>query len=252
MDEYRRLASDKAQAVARLKTGRQQRQLNKFLDNFLIKRSTIPGIGPAKTVTLASFGIELAADVSQAAIENIPGFGPATAAKLSAWRARHERRFVYNPALTPQDAQEQAKIEADYAAKMVTFARRVSGGKAEMDQILSTFRHRLAVENSELGRIAIRRAQLEADLRFLGVSKPVKRRTTAHSSPSQMPSQGPSSAPASQPPPSHSAAPTSPTSGMTCPRCGAVMVRRTARRGARAGHSFWGCSRFPLCQGTRN
>ncbi|MFP4145080.1 MAG: restriction endonuclease [Phycisphaeraceae bacterium] len=36
-----------------------------------------------------------------------------------------------------------------------------------------------------------------------------------------------------------------------CPACGSTMVQRTARRGERAGQSFWGCSRFPACRGTR-
>ncbi len=36
----------------------------------------------------------------------------------------------------------------------------------------------------------------------------------------------------------------------TCPRCGAAMVRRTARQGSHAGHDFWGCSTFPACRGT--
>lgn len=36
-----------------------------------------------------------------------------------------------------------------------------------------------------------------------------------------------------------------------CPVCGSAMVRRVAQRGARAGESFWGCSRYPSCRGTR-
>lgn len=36
-----------------------------------------------------------------------------------------------------------------------------------------------------------------------------------------------------------------------CPRCGSPMILRTARRGAKAGDQFWGCSRYPKCQGTR-
>jgi restriction system protein len=36
-----------------------------------------------------------------------------------------------------------------------------------------------------------------------------------------------------------------------CPVCGMDMVLRTAKRGANAGRLFWGCSRFPRCQGTR-
>jgi hypothetical protein len=36
-----------------------------------------------------------------------------------------------------------------------------------------------------------------------------------------------------------------------CPVCNALMVRRLARRGAVAGSTFWGCSNYPKCRGTR-
>jgi four helix bundle suffix protein len=36
-----------------------------------------------------------------------------------------------------------------------------------------------------------------------------------------------------------------------CPRCGKRMRLRTARQGAHAGQSFWGCSAYPDCRGTR-
>lgn len=35
-----------------------------------------------------------------------------------------------------------------------------------------------------------------------------------------------------------------------CPKCGAVMVLRTARQGANRGQSFFGCSTFPQCRAT--
>lgn len=37
----------------------------------------------------------------------------------------------------------------------------------------------------------------------------------------------------------------------SCPVCSMPMVQRTAKRGAGAGNSFWGCSDFPTCRGTR-
>jgi restriction system protein len=40
-----------------------------------------------------------------------------------------------------------------------------------------------------------------------------------------------------------------PQTSPTCPKCGSTMVRRTATKGANAGNSFWGCSRFPSCRG---
>ena len=36
----------------------------------------------------------------------------------------------------------------------------------------------------------------------------------------------------------------------TCRNCGKTMVLRTARKGAKAGQPFWGCSGFPDCKGT--
>jgi restriction system protein len=35
-----------------------------------------------------------------------------------------------------------------------------------------------------------------------------------------------------------------------CPLCGRRMVRRTARKGPKAGQPFWGCSGYPDCRGT--
>jgi len=36
-----------------------------------------------------------------------------------------------------------------------------------------------------------------------------------------------------------------------CPVCNALMVKRLARRGVSAGSTFWGCSNYPQCRGTR-
>jgi len=36
-----------------------------------------------------------------------------------------------------------------------------------------------------------------------------------------------------------------------CPVCNALMEKRLARRGVSAGSSFWGCTNYPKCRGTR-
>jgi Topoisomerase DNA binding C4 zinc finger len=36
------------------------------------------------------------------------------------------------------------------------------------------------------------------------------------------------------------------------PSCNRPMVKRTARRGSRAGSEFWGCSNYPACSDTRS
>lgn len=42
-----------------------------------------------------------------------------------------------------------------------------------------------------------------------------------------------------------------PQTTLPCPLCGATMVKRKARKGQNAGQTFWGCSTFPACRGTR-
>lgn len=37
-----------------------------------------------------------------------------------------------------------------------------------------------------------------------------------------------------------------------CPRCGAPMILRTAKKGANAGKQFYGCSTYPKCRGIVN
>ena len=37
-----------------------------------------------------------------------------------------------------------------------------------------------------------------------------------------------------------------------CPKCGSVMVQRTAKKGRHNGSKFWGCSNFPSCKATKN
>ncbi len=44
-----------------------------------------------------------------------------------------------------------------------------------------------------------------------------------------------------------------PSTGETpvCPKCGCEMKRRVARSGSNAGREFWGCVKYPKCNGTR-
>ncbi len=37
-----------------------------------------------------------------------------------------------------------------------------------------------------------------------------------------------------------------------CPKCGSKMVLRTARKGKYSGKNFWGCSKYPECNGILN
>ena len=107
-------------------------QRDTFLDHFSIRRAKIAGIGPAKTATLASFGIETAADISANAVLAVPGFGEAMTAKLIAWRRGHEAKFRYNSAPDPSDIQAENAARSASAAKRVDLPSKIRSGLAAL------------------------------------------------------------------------------------------------------------------------
>jgi DNA-binding helix-hairpin-helix protein with protein kinase domain len=98
--EYRGLDEDMSRELSTLKSSREKRQKNAFLDRFTIRQAQTPGIGPAKTAMLASFGIETAADVTNRRCLLSPVFGEVMTAKMLAWRRVREAKFRYMPLLT--------------------------------------------------------------------------------------------------------------------------------------------------------
>ncbi len=96
-EQYDRLDVELAAERQSLLAESRERQLHWFLDRFCIDDHKITNIGPTRKATLASFGIETAADVSRDAILKIPGFGGVLTQELIRWRQRLEMRFQFNP-----------------------------------------------------------------------------------------------------------------------------------------------------------
>ena len=241
IEAYRKLDGELAQEIMRLKSSREARQLANFLDRFAIRRARIAGIGPAKTATLASYGIETAADITQRAVMAVPGFGEAISAKLMLWRRGHEAKFRYNPASDPSDVQAENAVRAANAAKRADFQSKIQSGAAA----LQTASQRLAARSQDADQPLMHalgeRVRAARDLEILGIAVPPATPIALGGKPRPTPTAPPRTT-------SNTA-----TGGVpSCPRCGSPMSRRTARRGTRAGQQFWGCSRYPNCTGIRN
>jgi hypothetical protein len=125
---YRQVEGDLAQVLIKLKSTREARQRIDFLDRFLIRRATIPGIGPAKTATLTSFGIETAADITASAVRAVPGFGEALTGKMLAWRQSHEAKFRYNTSPDPSDIQAENAARSASAARQIDLQKKLRSG----------------------------------------------------------------------------------------------------------------------------
>ncbi|UXC19966.1 helix-hairpin-helix domain-containing protein [Comamonas squillarum] len=84
--------------------------LRKHLEQFYIDDVQIRGLGPARKAALQSFGIETAAEVVEADVRQVKGFGGALTQALLDWRASHERSFVFLAHMRPP-ASEIAKVQ---------------------------------------------------------------------------------------------------------------------------------------------
>lgn len=255
--QYQQLEAGLAAELARLKTTREARQRHAFLDGFLLSRVKISGIGLAKTATLASFGIESAADINYNAVMAVPGFGEALTGKLLQWRREQEAKFRYNPAINPSDQQAEDAARAAATTKRTVLQNKLRSGLAALQSAPSRFAASRALPDPTLMQALADRAKVERDCAALGIKPPPHASLnlpTARPGPTPPPTPRSSSThAATSTPPAQQHPVAAPTvSVVTCPICQASMVRRKAHRGPFAGKFFWGCSRYPQCKGTRN
>ena len=244
VDQYRGLDRELATERARLQSTRQSRHLQAYLDGFLIRRAKISGIGPAKTATLASFGIESAADVTRLAILAVPGFGDALTGKLLQWRQSHESKFRYNAQQDTSDEQADLALRAALATKRVAIQTKLRAGLANLKLAHTKLGTANALSYSPLRSALESRMAAEQACVELKVVVPT-RKTIEVSVPRRVPRAPSNVSSPVRPLAAHAQSP-------ACPQCGSLMVLRTIRSGAKAGHQFWGCSQFPGCRGSRN
>lgn len=225
-----------------LKSSRETRQLHTYLDGFSIRRANISGIGPTKTTTLISFGVETAADVNSVTILQVPGFGKVMTGKLIAWRRAYEAQFRYDRTPNIQDAADERALRGHFALEKAKLECSIRDGLAALQNAkphLDTLSSKVR-SDSMLSEALAARAQAECDLKELGLPAPISSVSLSSTSPLQS-----SKFPSFTIP--NSASRMSSSNMPNCPRCGSLMRLRSGRNG-----KFWGCSHYPRCKGTRN
>ena len=95
--QYLDLPSSHRRRLHELESGREERQRRRFLERHDLASAGLKGIGPGREAMLASYGIESAADLTEEALREVPGFGPGLTQQLLDWRRSIERRFVFDP-----------------------------------------------------------------------------------------------------------------------------------------------------------
>lgn len=240
--------------LQKLKDDRRERQLNKYLYGFFIRNVNISGIGPAKKVTLGSYGVETAADVSITKIMSTPGFGQATAMKIVQWRKRYEASFKYDSQPNAQDIADERALRQKIASEKTKLSSEISIGHRNLNKAkrLVSGLSQNSQKDRAIATAFSKRAQAEQDLIAMKLLTPVSVssfdvtvkfiRSNKSNQNSYSPRSNNYRGPTSQ-------SPTIPqsTNSPNCPQCGKKMLLRMARRGRYKGSSFWGCSGHPQC-----
>ncbi len=109
-EQMEKLRSRYDNELRRLSRDVWQKQLDAYLQTKFISEARIVGVGPGRTATLASYGIETAADVEYNRVLAVPGVDPDTTNELCAWRSSYERQFHVNRAQGVPAAERQALL----------------------------------------------------------------------------------------------------------------------------------------------
>lgn len=138
----------------------------RYLEQFFIDKASLSGIGPGNGSTLASFGIETAAEVDWNRIRRLKGFGDVRTRTLVDWKKSHERNFKFNPALSVTQADINL-VKQKIQARAQDIQRELRAGLAEIQQYPRQQDQAIRRHTPLLQRAAERQAQANADLAAL-------------------------------------------------------------------------------------
>lgn len=112
----------KARIKALAKTITQAEQRARYLEQFRIEDAGLYNMGPARRAVLRSWGIETAAEIDEAKLADVPGFGRNLTDRLVNWRDGLERRFRFDP-IAAADPLEVRKVDREIAVKRMELMR---------------------------------------------------------------------------------------------------------------------------------
>lgn len=250
--EYQNLPQLHAKWHGEYQANRRKKQLYDYLDQFRVDRVRIQSINRGLAQTLVAYGYETSADIDHN-VTRVPGIGEVRRQRLLDWKKQHELRFVFNPNPTPTDQVEKQKIDQKAVQMRADLQKKlVSGADSLRDAIK---RVEMSTSNPHLGLVdAYRRFMIsvaDAEMIGIGVSMPSLIPSDTAVGSSRNPSSSSARVVSAAAQPGGQFLPGN-SGRAACPKCGSPMVGRTAHRGRHAGKPFWGCVRYPSCDGIRN
>jgi ssDNA-binding Zn-finger/Zn-ribbon topoisomerase 1 len=253
---------EKSMRLSVYQSKRKGLQLLKFLESQEIRKAKIRHVGLARQTALASYGIETALDITEEKVLQVPGFGANNSVPLLEWRKNVEKSFVYDPKPNEMDKEELQKIQFEIDQLGSEFRKILTSGPSALTRAAHAINAREKKVDPQIARAYAEFRRAKEDLMYLGIALPKK--PFKASSPSRVAGSGTgTNTGAGRPanrvtfrasPNANSAAPQAQAGKRTrhasCPKCGQSMIKRVVRRGSRAGKTFYGCSTYPVCDGS--
>lgn len=166
-DHLRQLARQRRSELSQIREELRREQLEGFLDGFFIAQADIQGITRNLKSTLASFGIETAADVEETRVKAVPGFGPVRTGRMLEWRGSLEADFRYVPDPGGDGPRKQA-IERRIATERRRSERILTLGKSEFEQRIRGLAERIAAVRRDADAAAVELAHALRDQAHAG------------------------------------------------------------------------------------
>lgn len=160
-DQYKGLPGALQKDLQDLVRQREAAQRKHFLERYFIAHADIRGLGDGLKATLASYGIETAADVTWA-VQQVPGFGPKRATDLMSWRQAVEASFRFD-ASRGVDPADEAAVRSKHQRLKQDLERQLRAGPAELQRLREMARHEQERARGPLLQLAAALAQAKAD-----------------------------------------------------------------------------------------
>jgi len=163
-DEYRHLPDRRKQKVRELERALYNTQLRHYLEQFDIASANIPHIKDGRKAMLSAYGIDDAADVTQAAIEEVPGFGQFLIIQLITWRQSLEAKFTFNPG-RGVDTADVHRVDLEIAKRRSEIELLLCKGPGELAELRRRIIAARGQLQGQLEQAALDVAQAQADER---------------------------------------------------------------------------------------
>lgn len=163
-EEHGQLPNRQQQLINDLHRDLYNVQLRHYLGGWTITSADIPHVKDGRKALLSAYGIDTAADVTFAAVQNVPGFGEFLTQHMMNWRKSLETRFRFDPK-RGIDSADLERVKREIANRRREVELALSKGALELTNI----RRRVVVVRGqlrdELEKAWVQMAQAQANAR---------------------------------------------------------------------------------------